>query len=253
MKESVRLNLVPFLLVIGVCVLGQNITAAENSFNWDEFDALLKNHVAIGGKENIRSNLVDYKGLSSNSVFHQIGEQLKVFKPKFTSPEVKMAFYINAYNYFAIKVIIDNKPKNSIRDIGSILSPVWKKKVGQIGGEPVSLDGIEHGVLMKMKEPRLHFALVCASLSCPDLRKEVYRAKDLEKQLEEQVKVFLFNGTKGLKVAGGELIISRIFDWYEDDFGGYNGVLSFVQKYRPELKEYDSYDVFDYNWSLNTQ
>lgn len=99
-----------------------------------------------------------------------------------------------------IKVALDQYPTKSIRDGGSLLPPIWKKKVATVGGVPYALDDIEHGMLRKaFREPRVHFAIVCASLSCPDLRAEPFEAARLDAQLDQQAAAFLSNATKGLK------------------------------------------------------
>ena len=111
----------------------------------------------------------------------------------------RFAFWANAYNLLAIKAVLDQYPTRSIRDGGSLLQPIWKKKVGTVAGREYALDDIEHGILRReFKEPRVHFAIVCASLSCPDLRPEPFGAERLDAQLDEQTRAFLANPTKGL-------------------------------------------------------
>src|SRR5262249_41550332 len=144
---------------------------------------------------------------------------------------------------------------------GSLLRPIWKRKIGAVGGTEYSLDEIEHGILRKaFKEPRVHLAIVCASLSCPDLRAEPYVAAGLEAQLDEQAAPFLPNPTKGLAPGqdGRTARVSVIFRWFAADFAAGGGVAAFVRaKAPPEVRERirlltdAGLGYLDYDWSLN--
>lgn len=121
-------------------------------------------------------------------------QNIKQFPVKnLSSREKKLAFYINSYNILALKMVVDHWPLKSIKDIGSLFRPVWGKVAGTISGKLVSLDDIENDIIRPMGEPRIHLAIVCASVSCPDLRTEPYTAKKLDSQLDEQVRLFLNN------------------------------------------------------------
>lgn len=220
------------------------------AFDWRAYDQLLREHVHSGQRFGINANLVDYAAIAKDSRFAPIAEQLASYNPTSLNKIEKLAFYINAYNYFALKLVVDQQPQNSIRDIGNFFSPVWKKPAGKINGESVSLDFIEHQVLRKMGEPGIHFAIVCASLSCPDLRAEAYNPEDLMQQLNDQIQLFL-NNPKGLKADKNTLYISKIFDWFSADFKPYGGVLPFLRLYKPELSRFDSFSTLDYDWRLN--
>lgn len=220
------------------------------AFDWRAYDQLLREHVHSGQRFGINANLVDYAAIAKDSRFAPIAEQLASYNPAPLNKIEKLAFYINAYNYFALKLVVDQQPQNSIRDIGNFFSPVWKKPAGKINGESVSLDFIEHQVLRKMGEPGIHFAIVCASLSCPDLRAEAYNPEDLMQQLNDQIQLFL-NNSKGLKADKNTLYISKIFDWFSADFKPYGGVLPFLRLYKPELSRFDSFSTLDYDWRLN--
>lgn len=223
-------------------------------FDWSDYSALLKQYVQYEEKQGIYSNLVDYQGISQDVRYSQLLEQLAAFDSRELARKEKLAFYINTYNIFAIKLVIDHQPESSIKDIGSWFNPVWQKPAGVLAGDVISLDTIEHKILRKMNEPRIHFAIVCASLSCPDLRKEAYTASRLEQQLDEQARLFIANEQKGVKTDGDQLYISKIFDWFSEDFSSANtekGTLKFIAQYDMEVGRYSVYKTLDYNWHIN--
>ena len=172
------------------------------SFDWSHYSDLLKQHVKTEEKAGITGNLVNYQGIAQDPHYKKLIEDLAAYDSRFLEGSDKLAFYINAYNILTIKLVIDHQPKNSIKDIGSWFNPVWQKPAGVLNGEIISLDTIEHKILRKLSEPRIHFAIVCASLSCPDLRNEAYLADQLHQQLDEQAKQFINNDQKGLKIEG---------------------------------------------------
>jgi hypothetical protein len=177
------------------------------------------------------------------------------------SREQRFAFWINAYNLMAIKTIVDRYPVDSIKDGGNLLFPIWKKEVATVAGRGYSLDEVEHGILRpELRDPRVHFAVVCASLSCPDLRTEPYRAERLDAQLDDATRTFLANETKGL-VAGPSdeaARVSSIFKWFGEDFAPAGGVAAFVRANAPPAVagriarlEDSGLSYLDYDWSLN--
>jgi hypothetical protein len=139
----------------------------------------------------------------------------------------------------------------SIKDVGSLFHPVWGKVAGTISGKLVSLDDIENDIIRPMGEPRIHLAIVCASVSCPDLRTEPYTAEKLDSQLDEQVQLFLNNNKKGLWLGKKAIHTSKIFDWFEKDFAKVGGVETFIRHYRPNLPKLAIDADIDYDWSVN--
>jgi hypothetical protein len=207
-------------------------------------------------KDGIRSNLVNYQAVSQDPKYNSLLERLALFDSKVLTGKEKLAFYINAYNLLAIKLVTDHKPKHSIRDISTWFSPVWQKPAGVLAGKTISLDTIEHKILRKMNEPKIHFALVCASMSCPDLRTEAYNSKNLDKQLDEQTRLFLADQQKGVKILGETIYVSKIFDWFTEDFSkeeNVEGVLRFIARFQIEAGRFSRYKTLDYNWQLNKQ
>lgn len=226
------------------------------SFDWSDFSTLLAENIKTAEKSGITTSLVDYQAFSKDPRFAGILEKLASYDTSSLKGKEKLAFYINAYNALAIKLVTNHKPKKSIRDIGTWFSPVWQKPAGVINGKTISLDTIEHKILRKLGEPRIHFAIVCASLSCPDLRTEAYSAKTLDTQLDQQARSFMNNKQKGLKIKKEKIYISKIFDWFIEDFSpdkSEQDVLSFISKYNIEAGRFSKYDTLEYNWKLNKQ
>jgi len=226
------------------------------------YGRVLARHVRRGTVDGITGNLVDYGALAADPDYARAVADLATARPETLAGEdERFAFWTNAYNLLAIKTIVDRYPIDGIKDAGSFLSPIWKRKVGTVAGQERSLDEIEHGILRKeFREPRVHFALVCASLSCPDLRAEPYVAERLDAQLAEQVRAFLGNPGKGLAIPddGDGVRVSSIFDWFARDFAPAGGVAAFVRaEAPPEVASRlggltdDDLSYLPYDWNLN--
>lgn len=242
-----------FMHIIFAFVLLSTSSVYAKSADWTLYDALLKDHVNSGVRHGTPLMTVDYLALQRDPRFAKVVAQLAQYDVlQLTNKEEKLAFYINAYNILAIKMVLDHWPVDSIKDIGSFFFPVWKKNVGKIGGKLVSLDEVEHEILRPLGDSRIHMAIVCASVSCPDLRNEAYRVGKLNTQLDAQSIKFLNNPIKGLILVGNEAKVSKIFDWFEKDFAVDGGVISFLRKYRPEIAKNMTIKAnLDYDWSLN--
>jgi hypothetical protein len=229
--------------------------AAPTALDHSAYDRLLKKYVNAKG-------LVNYKGLKADeAALNQYLAQLSKNPPaaNASKPE-QMAFWINAYNAFTLRLILDHYPLKSIKDIGSkikipLVNTPWAVRFFSIGSERMSLDNIEHGILRKrFDDPRVHFALVCASISCPALRNEAYTAAKLESQLEDQGRDFLNNPTKN-NISKSNAQLSRYFEWYRSDWtDNKQSVVGWVNKYsvtKIDAKTPISY--LEYNWNLNEQ
>ncbi|MEM6262070.1 MAG: DUF547 domain-containing protein [Bacteroidota bacterium] len=169
----------------------------------------------------------------------------------------RLAYWINAYNAFTLKLILDNYPLNSIQDLHPtikipMVSTVWHKKFFKIGGEDFNLDEIEHGILRKdFEEPRIHFAINCASYSCPQLRSEAFTADKLEAQLTDQAKRFI-NGELRNKVSQDKAELSKIFRWFKGDFTKQGSLRAFINQYADQqMTEETKISYLEYDWSLN--
>jgi hypothetical protein len=242
----------PFLAAV---LIALPAAAGAEPADFSALDALLHRHVRPGVREGIALNLVDYAAWARDPDHQRAVDALATFDPARleTRPE-RLAFWVNAYNLLAIRVVIENgvTGSGSIKDAGNLFFPVWKRDAGSVGGRAVSLDEVEHRILRPMGEPRVHFAIVCASLSCPDLRPEAYVPARLDAQLDDQVKGFLANPAKGM--VGDEAVrVSRIFDWFEADFGGAAGVVRFLRAHTPGRAPPVARVAghLPYDWSLN--
>jgi len=223
--------------------------------DWSSYGQLLASHVSAGMKDNVNLMTVNYTAVKADENYQLSLDTIANFDTnKLQGQNEKLAFYINAYNILAIKMVLDHWPVKSIKDAGSLFSSVWKKDVGKINQKTTSLHKVEHEILRKMAEPRIHMAIVCASVSCPDLRNEPYTSQKLSNQLDDQTQQFLKNDKKGLKLDGNTIIISKIFDWFEDDFDNQGGVKAFIRKFREDLPANIKIDAdLSYNWNLNNR
>lgn len=237
-------------VLLVLCSLGFNGSALATP-DWSLYNTLLSKYVVQSENDGTHYIGLDYSTLGKDPRFDELLNILQSYPvDTLTEPSQRIAFYINAYNIFAIKMVVDHYPLDSIRDVGSILRPVWKRRAGTLGGDDVTLDQIEHDILRKLGEPRIHFAIVCASVSCPDLRAQAFESELLSEQLDEQVSGFLRNAQKGLEVDKGLIRVSKIFDWFEEDFEP-AGVESFIRRYRDLPANTRVRANLDYDWSLN--
>jgi hypothetical protein len=220
--------------------------------NHELWSRLLQKHVSTAG-------FVSYSGFRADSVELNIylGSLSKCLPSATWSRQERLAYWINAYNAFTIKLIIDHYPVKSIKDIGSKLAvpfvnSVWDAKFFSIGGVQMSLNQIEHSILRKQfDEPRIHFAIVCASISCPSLMNSAYTASDLESQLQRQALSFIQDSTKN-HLSLNRLELSSIFKWFKSDFTKHGSLKQFVAKYADEpFAPRAKVDFLEYNWELN--
>lgn len=233
-------------------------SAPAAGFDWRSWDRILKKRVKTTSIEGVALNGFDYRGLlKARAGFDRLVNALPKFDPAGLKGRQKLAFWINIYNVGAVKMVLDHPKIKSLNDIGPKKGAVWKLDALVVGGKTYSLDAVENEILRKLGEPRIHFAVVCASVSCPEIRPEAYRAGKLEKQLDDQTRNFLSNTKKGLSfdTAGRKLMLTRLFEWFAGDFGGKDGVLDFVARHLPKDAPADwrKFEVgyLDYNWNLN--
>jgi hypothetical protein len=199
--------------------------------------------------KHVKNGVVNYAGFKADAKdFDAYLAMLKSVKPG-TKTKEDLAFWINAYNAFTIKLVVDNYPVKSIKDING--GEPWKKSWIKIGESTYSLDAIENTILRtKFKEPRIHFAINCAAKSCPPLRSEAFTAMKIEEQLKEQTTAFI-NNPKFNTISAKALKLSNIFDWFKADFGD---VAVFIKKYYtgktpPNANASIKYNTYD--WALN--
>lgn len=220
-------------------------TAEIVHFSHKAWNELLQKYVSDEG-------LVDYTGLKNDSqklLFYLY--DLRENEPTDDwSREEKLAYWINAYNAMTVDLILDSYPAR--KDIKEIRNP-WKQRRWKIGDKVYNLDEIEHDILRKMNEPRIHFAINCASFSCPPLLNEAFTANKLETQFAKVTKEFI-NDSKRNTITKNELEISKIFRWFKEDFEQNGSLIDFLNKYSAiKIDKNADIDYKDYDWSLNEQ
>jgi hypothetical protein len=216
---------------------------------------LLSRYVSTGNIDGIQTNLVNYQAWEQDPAHMMAINALQNMNPDLLLGSEKMAFWINAYNLLTIDLIIKTNEKESITNQGSFFKNVWKTHTWTLNNNVVTLDEIEHQILRQMGDPRVHMSINCASLSCPDLRAEPYTAEKLNEQLDDQTHQFINNNTKGIRLNKNRLDISKIFDWFSEDFGEEKGVKSFINKYAKTPYSFEHLkktSYLTYNWQLNT-
>ncbi|MBK7950052.1 MAG: DUF547 domain-containing protein [Deltaproteobacteria bacterium] len=204
---------------------------------------------------------VDYGSLVGSRELDRLVAQVETSRPSQLDRPGQLAFWINAYNILTLDLVRKHHPIASIKDIGSFFSPVWERTVATVEGRRLSLDAIEHTILRPMGEPRIHAAIVCASKSCPALRRTPFRPETLEADLDDAVRRFLASPGKGVAIdrAAGTIRVSKIFDWFEADFAAQGGVRAFLAAHLPPSEAAwlrgpgrdAAIRSFDYDWSLN--
>jgi hypothetical protein len=219
---------------------------------WSYYRGLLKDYVRTEVRHGTSMSWVDYSGIAKDPRWPKVLDRLAKYPVhKLKTRNERMAFYINAYNILTIRLIVKNWPLQSIRDIGSFFVPVWKKDAGVVAGKMVSLSDIGQGKLRPFGELRSYFALACGSTSCPDLRRQPYSAKRLERQLDDQARRFLNNREKGFARSAGKVRVSKLFSWFEHDFNQAGGVRGFVERYKPIPEKITLSADLPYNWNIN--
>ncbi len=209
--------------------------------NHGNFDAILRKYVASNGDVNYAGIKADQAALKS-----YLGE-LEAADISTMSRKEKLAFWINAYNAYTIKLITDNYPLGSITDLEG--GKPWDKKWIKLNGKTLSLNNIENDIIRpQFNEPRIHFAVNCAAKSCPPLLNRAWTAKNMEANFEKQTKAFV-NSSSFNQIGGSSATVSKIFEWYAVDFGD---LITFLNKYSStKLDAGASISYKDYNWSLN--
>lgn len=206
------------------------------------FDALLQKYVSETGK-------VNYKGFQADkAALDSYCQMLAAYPVQDNwSREEKMAYWINAYNAFTIKLIVENYPTKTIMNFDG--GKTWDVRRIKIGDKKYSLNNIENDILRpQFKDPRIHFALNCAAKSCPPLWNHAYTAENLNATLEARAEAFI-NNPKHNSISSTQAQVSKIFEWYSADFGD---LKKFLNKYsNTKLKSSAEVSFKDYNWELN--
>ncbi len=250
---NIRISIIFLLVGIWACSPPKPVGNNTEPVDYRIYTALLQKHVNEEG-------MVDYSGLlEERSKLDKFLTQLAHHPPAddWTENE-KIAYWINAYNAFTLQLIIDHYPIDGIKEIGPILqipylNSVFDIRFININGVDLDLNFIEHQVLRKeFDEPRIHFAVNCASVSCPPLRREAYKADKLDNQLKDQA-VRYITGPHN-EISEERMSLSKIFKWFNSDFTTNGSLVDFIKPYTPVAIDEKTKIFFkDYNWGLNVQ
>jgi hypothetical protein len=247
-KQSAIWTVLFFLAGISI---GLDHCFAKNTVDYSIYSRLLSDYVKEG--------VVSYQGLKKDEALldDYLAKMAEVNPDELTRQEA-MAFFINLYNAWTIKLILSAYPGiESIKELGTLFRSPWQKKIVNLNGKTVTLDHIEHDILRpRFKDPRVHFAINCASKGCPPLLDQPFNGADLDRQLDQVTQAFVNDPLRNY-VRGNTLYVSRIFKWFGSDFN--NEILPFFTRYaRGHLKQQLSQgrsqlklSFLDYDWSLN--
>jgi len=265
MSRRTILGAIPATAILAACGPSGPGSLGEDSFASNEtsevtidhtaWNTLLQEYVVEGGEG---VNLVEYsrmKNEASDDLRSYLEAMQAVSIEDFGADE-QFAFWVNLYNAATVDVILKNLPLDSIRDIGLLGTGPWKDDVVTVAGRTLSLDNIEHDILRpEWQDVRIHYAVNCASIGCPNLAREAYTGAKLEEMLEAAAKAYV-NHPRGFGGEPGAIIASNIFDWYQDDWGSVQDVLDHARKYAEGptatlLEGASEIDGYDYDWALN--
>ena len=243
------------LLIFQHCSGEAPSKTGSTSVDHTDWTILLKKYVDDCGN-------VDYAGFGKDSLrLNAYLDKLSKHPPdkKSWSEYEQIAYWINVYNAFTIKLIIQHYPLESIKEIGSkiqipFINSPWDIKFINIYGEMLDLNNVEHSILRKnFDEPRIHFAINCASVSCPKLRREAYISEKLDNQLNEQAFEFI-NDPRQNRIEKDKAELSKIFNWFKGDFTKEGSLDEFINRFsNTRITENTKISFMNYDWSLNRQ
>ena len=250
-----KINIIPVVIVImltmffatrsSVCQAGEpgvedvRVTGLDHS----QFSALLKKHVSAIGAVNYAGFKKDVKLLD---------EYLKLLSSNVPASNVskntRLAYWMNAYNAFTIKLIINKYPVASIKDISE---KPWDIKFIQLGGKTYNLNAIEHEILRKMGDPRIHVGINCASVSCPRLLNRAFTPENVNVELDKLTKGFIKDRSRN-QITPNEIKLSKIFSWFKEDFTKKGSLIDWINKYSEvKVKSTAKISYLKYDWNLN--
>ena len=220
---------------------------AQTNAQTSIFNDLLQKHVTKDG-------IVDYKSLKNDEAkLDSFISYLEKTSPDNSwSDNKKRAFWINAYNAYTIKLILENYPIKSIMNIKKKGKTAWKIPFAKVGGKTYTLDHIEHEILRKkLFDPKIHVGVNCASGSCPKLGNKAFTEENIEAELTQLMKDFVNDATRN-KLGKKKVQISSIFDWFKGDFTKNGSIVDYLNKYSDtEIKSNAKISYLKYDWSLN--
>lgn len=250
MKNLTRI--LALALLLSGCRTIEGIDSNSKPVSHDAWSALLQKHVSADG-------WVDYPGFISDST--QLNSYLQLLSSHYPNTQnwsrnEILAYWINAYNAFTVQMVIRHYPVASIKDIQpgiGFINSVWDIKFIEIESEVLDLNNIEHNILRKMEEPRIHFAVNCASYSCPKLLNTAYTAENLNAQLDAAARDFINDPARNV-ITTEKAELSSIFNWFTGDFTTKGSLKDFINQYsRTPIGETTPVTFLDYNWALNVK
>ena len=247
-------------------VMAQSVTrfagrqAGRSIADHAAFDALLSRRARNSRDGVVRVDYAGWRGSTADrAALTRYVDGLSALDPlSLTRPE-QFAYWANLYNAATIRVVLDAWPVRSIREIRSslLVAGPWKKTLVRVSGVDLSLDDIEHEILRKgWSDPRVHYAVNCASFSCPNLPLRAWRGEGLGPALDAAARAYV-NHSRGVAFNGSSLTVSSIYKWYEADFGGTDaGVIAHLSQYAAaplatRLGQTSRIAGDDYNWAIN--
>lgn len=232
-----------FLLWMALSIFTPALHAQLDHSAWD---AQLKKYVQANGK-------VNYKAWKSDrEALHKYCDYLSANEPKKgTSAEARKAYWMNVYNAFTIKLVLEHYPVKSINDIGGLIKP-WDIKFFKIGSKVMDLNFVEHKILrVQFNDPRIHVGINCASVSCPRLSNIAFTESNVNSELEKLMKEFVNDPSKN-RIAADKIELSEIFNWFESDFTKKQSLIDFLNKYSTvKINKSATKSHLTYNWNLN--
>jgi hypothetical protein len=224
------------------------------------WDALLQRYTRLGKDGVMRVDYQSFKA-SGHASLKAFLNEMQAVRPETLSRRAQFAFWANLYNAKTVDVILQHYPVKSIKNIrlgggGLFGSGPWGAKLMEVSGQKLSLDDVEHTIMRPIfKDARVHYAVNCASISCPDLQPRSFTSNNLENMLNKGARDYI-NHPRGVAVQGSSLKLSSIYKWYAGDFGGARGLIPHFAKYAaPELaavlKTNPAIVGYDYDWNLN--
>ncbi|MFK8061381.1 MAG: DUF547 domain-containing protein [Polaribacter sp.] len=233
------------ILILLIAILTLSQVNAQTSI----FNDLLQKHVTKDG-------IVDYKAFKKDEakLDTYISYLEKTSPAKSWSENKQKAFWINAYNAYTIKLILENYPLKSIMNIKQKGKTAWKIPFAKVGGKTYTLDHIEHEILRKkLFDPKIHVGVNCASGSCPKLGNMAFTEENVDTTLEKLMKEFVNDASRN-KISNKKIQISSIFDWFKTDFTKNGSVIDYLNKYSDtKIKKKAKTSYLKYDWSLNSK
>lgn len=230
-------------ILVLLCVLSISFTKAQTSI----FNELLQKHVSKDG-------LVDYQSFKNDELkLEKYLTYLEKTKPDASwSTNQQKAFWMNAYNAYTIKLILENYPLNSILDIKKNGANAWKIPFAKVGGENYTLDYIEHEILRKkLFDVRIHVGVNCASISCPKLANIAFTEENINEELNKLMRIFVNDESRN-QLDTNNIKLSEIFNWFKDDFSKTSSLIDYLNTYsKTKIETNAKISFLPYNWSLN--